>query len=319
MRSPRGSLLSLLLLAPLASSAAPPFFSVDAASPSFPGVSNSDALAPGPVGGPPMLALSLGLAPGDEVNALTDTAPSTGLTLHFSVDRASLGAPGTAPDVASEASAGQQAGDVYSTALAGANQLAFNQSILGELPPIAPGATASPPIDDLDGLELSSTLPVIFSLVTGHPYFGLSLMVGCGGDLFAPGPSLVSAFADLGLASCADDVDALHLDDVTLEAYFSLAPGSPSLLPGSPITGCAAGCSPADVFLVSGFSPGVPGSAVLFASASALGLLPGDNVNALSFGPGPPQVPALGALAPALALLLAIAARLQWRRPRGTG
>ncbi len=75
---------------------------------------------------------------------------------------------------------------------------------------------------------------------------------------------LFFGYATLGLSSCLDDVDALEIDNATNTIYYSLAPGSPSLLPGS-IGGCAAGCSPADIFSISAGSP----VASVYASASA--------------------------------------------------
>jgi hypothetical protein len=236
------------------------------------------------------------------VNGLSQLfEPLGGPRLYFSVDRASQGVAST--PVASEAAAGQQAGDIYSTALEGTHVIAFNQDVLGELPAIAPGVSASPPIDETDGLSIADQTPFLFVMPNGHPHSGVSGQQGCGGDMWLPGPSAALPFASLGLASCADEVDAFELTWEPADAYFSLAPGSPSLLPGSPIAGCSAGCSPADIFFVANISFS-PGSAVLFAPAASLGLLATDNVDGIAFGPAVPQVPALGPWSPLLALLL---------------
>lgn len=131
--------------------------------------------------------------------------------------------------------------------------------------------------------------------------------VGCGGDLFFAG-SLFLGYTALGLHSCLDDVDALEIDTTSNKIYFSLAPGSPALAPGSPIGGCAAGCSAADLFSIQAGAP----AATRFATAANLGLLPSDNVDALALGAAPRAVPALGSWGVLLlsALLVAAAARV---------
>jgi hypothetical protein len=254
-------------------------YSIDGASPSFPAVSNSDLVdRPAGGGGPPAVTLpaaALGLAGGaaDELDALTFGGPVLG-ALYFSVDRLAVGIPGAAPDVASEAAVLQAAGDLY-VSNGGGNALFRNQALLGALPPIPPGAVALPPIDSVDAVDvgaLAGAQPAFFSL-TGANIFGFS-----GADLLVPGPAVAIAAAALGLVP-ADDIDALHVDTVTTgDVYFSLAPGSPSLLAVSP--GCPAPpCSPADVFVVPGGAPPF----VLFAPAAALGLLGGDDVDAFGF------------------------------------
>lgn len=287
----RMTLIAICALFPPATAGAIPFYSVDLASPTlffFPFLSNSDVFAPGPPGGPPPLAVpagGMGLlgAPFDELDAITSGGP-IGL-LHFSVDRFSFGVPVFHSSVFSEAGAGQQAGDVYIAGALPTNVLAFNQDMLSGIPPVPAGIAVPPPIDDLDALDLAGPFPIALSLTGGHPYLGASGFFGCGGDLFAPGlgpPAPLLPFFALGLAACADDVDALHAVFPPGDVYFSLAPGSPSLFPGSPIGACFfAGCSPADVFV----APGAAGFALLFRTAASLGLLPGDNVNALAMSP----------------------------------
>ena len=292
--------------------AAQSFFSVDAASPSVPGVNNSDVLAPGVplVVAVPAAANGIAGAPFDELNAMTAGGP-LGVLL-FSVDRAAVGIPGGPPDVASEAAAGQAAGDVFTSALGGANGLVINQALQGLIPAAPPGAPVVPPIDDLDALDVPGMPPVLFALAPGHPLLGASALVGCGADLFGPGGGPAIPFGALGLGACADDIDALHLDAGTGDLYFSLAPGSPSLAPGSPIAGCGGGCSPADVFIAIG---GV-GPSGIFAPAGALGLLPTDNLNALAFDPPPPPtvVPLMPIWAFAL-LVVALIGVTWWLRP----
>lgn len=234
----------------------------------------------------------------DDLNAfssgatLGNGAPPLGL-LHFSVSQLSVGVGVRAPDVFSEATVGQAAADIYASARVGFNYLVWNQADLGPAPALPTGGFAIPPIDDIDALDLPSGFigGGVFALATGHPHIGPMGLVGCGGDLFTPpavlpGPPM-PAFAfgppgfGLGLASCADDVDALHFaTGPQASFYFSLAPGSPSLLPGSPIAGCLAGCSPADIFAV---LIAAPGAAVRIATAADLGLLPNDDVDAMAW------------------------------------
>ncbi len=283
------SLVAVALSAPLAR--AVPFFSVDAVSPSVPGVSESDILAPGPIGGPPAVAIAagvLGLAGAgiDDLDAITRVVASATLgVLHISVDRFSPGTvPPPPPDVGSEALAGQEAGDIYTVGSLPLQSLAWNQAILGLLPAVPAGVAVLPPIDDLDALDLGAApaLPIM-SLAVGHPYLGASGMVGCGGDLFLPGlaPALPFGAGGLGLLACADEVDALQFDGATGSFLFSLAPGSPSLLPGSPIVGCIAlGCTAADIFVWPGAAPS--GLAI---PAAMLGLGPLDNVDAIAYAP----------------------------------
>src|SRR5262245_10671879 len=261
-------------------------YSITAASPSFPGVSNSAVLTR-PVGGlaPPAVAvppaaLALAGAPGDELDAISYGGPVLAAgSMYFSVDAATVGIPGVPPNVASEAAVFQAAGDVY--VFPPLNALFLNQAMLGEVPPILPGVLAAPPVDNLDALDLGATLagpapapftpPPFFSLAAGN-IFGLS-----GADVLGPGPAILIPAGGLGLA-VADDVDALHIDATTGSIYFSLAPGSPSLFVASP--GCPAPpCSPADIF----FLPGGLLPFILFAPAAALGLLPIDNVDAIAF------------------------------------
>ena len=279
-------------------------FSIDAASPSTTGGSNSAYLLPGAVGGPPVVAesaASLGLAGGstDEVDSMVFGAPPAGNDLHFSVDRFSVGLAG---DVVTEAAQGQAAADIFAVVTLGTNVLVVNQDVLGLSPASVAGTPATPPIDELDAFDFDYSGPgggtlTGYTLVPGHSKTGSA--VGCGGDLFLSngGSFLLGYSGFFGLASCDDDVDAQAGDGTINTVYFSLAPGSPSLAPGSPITGCSSGCSAADVFVkYSGSPPSV------YRTAAQLGLLTTDNVDALALGdgpdpdPGPAPVPSLSAV-----------------------
>jgi hypothetical protein len=292
--------VALLLAAPSPSASAFPFFSLDIASPTLPccGYSESDVFAPGAIGGPPPLVVPAGglglIGFGvDELNAMTTGSPPSGL-IFFSVDRATAGVasvPATV-DVSVEAAVGQAAGDIFvSPGRSGPNILATNQDLMGLVPALPFKTPVPPPIDDLDALDTIGAPPMLMALALGHPYLGASGFGGCGGDLFIPvaggPPAPALPFFALGLATCLDDVDALHFDPGTSDLYFSLAPGSPSLAPG---VICAAGCSPADILV----APGGGGVAFFFAPAAALGLLFTDNVNAIDM-PEPAVVSQLAA------------------------
>lgn len=264
-------------------------FSIDATSPSTAFVSPADILSPGPIGGPPGVAIpfmALGLVPGDDVDAISYILPRA-LPVYFSVDRATVGAPGLfPPNVFTEASVGQAAGDIYIglPPSSSGNTLATNQDLLGLLPPFPPALPATSHTDNLDALEelpggLAPTpTGLLYSLAPGSPTlvtFGYSpadILTTVAGV-----PSVYLAAATLFLVP-TDDVDGLMVGPgvpATLGIAFSLAPGSPSL-------GMA--LSPADIL---GAGPGGP---VPILPASALGLgLPGaaDNVNAIAAVPEP--------------------------------
>ncbi len=135
-----GSSLSIGFAALLTafSATASPFYSIaPVVGTSFPATSNSAVLAPGPIGGPPVViypppVLGVAGAPIDGVNAITTPAP-----LHeffFSVDAVTTGAAGA---VAVEAGFGQAAGDIFGSAFLATNTLVTNQDLLGLLPGVA--------------------------------------------------------------------------------------------------------------------------------------------------------------------------------------
>jgi hypothetical protein len=209
------------------------------------------------------------------------------ITLFFSVERAAVGAPGTA--VAGQAAVGQAAGDIYTTNLAGANTLVYNQDVLSLSPNIPAGQLYVPPpqIDDLDALDLAHSDPVAqptpgmpppqFTLIAGN-VFGVS-----GADILVAGPApagppivwVPEANLGLGTLGPGDDIDGLHYDGIGY--FFSLTPGSPSLA-----AGVCGGTSAADIFYSAG-----GGACVLWNPAPALGLLVTDDVDAISFVPEP--------------------------------
>jgi hypothetical protein len=199
-----------------------------------------------------------------------------------------------------EAAAGHAAGDMYATDFLGTNALVRNQRDLGLAPTSLPGESNQSSIDNLDAYDFSPTIVgslITYTLRPGHLLLGTA--VGCGGDIFYLGATLFFGYPTLGLASCLDDVDAIEVDSGDNIIYYSLAPGSPSLAPGSPITGCSVGCSPADIFA----KILAPGAAYLFATAADLGLRVTDNIDALAmttpdgpidYPPKPNPIPALG-------------------------
>jgi hypothetical protein len=225
------------------------------------------------------------LQPGDVITSLSygfDTLVPNA-TILFSVSPASVGIPGSPPDVFSEALAGEAHADVYAAGTIGAplpNALLLDGD---GLPAGAPPATGlAEPADDLIALatcdpaslanaySFPATFWLYFTLGPGSPSLG---MIGAtSGDILKalfPFPSLgvVVPAASLGLGS-GDVIDALAFNALSGTAVFSLAPGSPTL------ASIAAG--PAD--LLTGPGP------MVIVSATALGLLPTDDIDALDIG-----------------------------------
>lgn len=281
----------------------PETFSIDAASPSVPGlpVDQADLLNPGMSVQIPKANLTLGA--GDELDALSTgiDAVQENNIVYFSVDRLAIGIPGplTPLDVNGQALLNQHAGDIFVTTNQagtgsvpiGINSLHINQNFQGEIPVVGPLVNnVGGPLDNLDALsheefDLAPAIPdqlqdriVYFSLAAGSPTLGggfssADILTSPAGG----GPLGVFALAgQMGLL-VQDDLDALALLDLNGDgianpgmdlALFSLAPGSPTLL--------GAGASPADLFLTS-----FTGLSNLRYPAISLGLLPEDNVDAL--------------------------------------
>lgn len=234
-------------------------FVLDAASASLPAIpaTPGDVLEMGIPGGPfvgplppPVVGLSaatLGLLPGDVVDALSfgDDAGVVGVdALYFSVDRAAAGIPGVPPDVASEIGAvppgiqGEAASDVFVT--------------FGFVPP----GTNTQALDG-DGIPLVPP--------TVYPGWGPGLS-----ELNPlPGPPLNDDIAAFDWAQ-PGRMNAFG-------AFFSLAPGSPSLTPGTnPLL--PGGAEPGDILIAGNGPLGAGGTAAfvaVFIPASGLGLVSG--------------------------------------------
>ncbi|WP_429884790.1 PEP-CTERM sorting domain-containing protein [Geoalkalibacter halelectricus] len=317
------TLLGLLLLWGPSVGAVPidkPSFSIDAASPSNEGnLTPDDILAPGPVvaveGADLNLQDALLLGDYDDLNALSFGRDPIQGPLYFSVDRVSVGLPGT--DVNDLAQPGVEAasGSVFISELDGSNQLAILDRSLG----LQSGFFS----DDLNALEIDT-------LVYQHIYFSIDFLSASNGfgllpyanDIFIDDfdPLNPFAFGELHMGLLAeDDIDALVLWDIVGPgvlnpgrdiALFSLSPFSPSTFTDSGleyIPGLPGHLSPADI-LITDFT----GSYSLWASAWDLGLDPWDNVNAIDTVPEPSTLVLLGT---ALALLAGV--RMRQRRKVG--
>ena len=296
-------------------------FSVDAASPSW--SDPADLLNPGPL--PHVPAGYLGVV-GRDLDALSQGMDIVTLNdiIYFSVDRSSIGMPGTAVYQQSTGSViAQQASDIYVTvhtppvnsyghlsAPQGDNALIIDEA--GNEPMTA-GLGLLP--DNRDNVDAYSMEEFDYYTRPGYTlprdgkqdvsvFYSLDPVGGVGGaDLWMspkldqiPSASLFMSSTTMGLAE-GDDIDALALNAIPYifgepnpvnRAYYSLAPGSPSL--------AAWGASPADVFYTE-----FDGTSILAYSAASLGLLLGDNVDALETNALPEPV-SLSLLAAGLAL-----------------
>jgi hypothetical protein len=310
--SPRGTspLVALLIgIATLvvgasASRGAAPTFALDAISPTLSafGANPGELLqpaappAPGPLA-PPSLALGLaelGLVAGDVPNAVSfgvDALPSG--VVHFAVGRSTSGFAGLfPPDVESESSSGEAAGDVFRSFFPPNNRQALDGDGLGSGTDGIGLDESSGPIDALIGLDLCHPgvvdpdgdgmldAPVYFSLAPGSPTLS-TLGAGAQDILIAPAgggsAALWLAGSALGLVA-GDVIDALSSDGGMV--YFSLAPDSPTLFgpdgePDPPNDPDPDDNTPADV-LSYAFVAVFPGS--------GLGLEETDDVVALAVG-----------------------------------
>ncbi len=270
---------------------------------------------------PPLVGLSaatLGLVPGDVIDALSfgDDSGGLGAPLFFSVDRAAIGVPGAfAPDAGTEVAAvplgiqPEAASDIFVTFDAATGAFpAFNTQILdGDGVPIGPLpfyggfglglaeglALPGPPLnDDLSSFDLG--LPgratfgcAFYSLAPASPTLtaGTNPALPAGGG---PGDIFVSCYGQLGIAApptfqgvafTAALLGLLPGDDVDALA-FPAAGGLFSVAPGGP-----SGYAPGDVL-----TPGAPATVLI--AAPALGLTPADNLDALeSLIPSPCPAP----------------------------
>jgi hypothetical protein len=258
-------------------------FVLDAASASLPGIlaTPGDVLQMGVPGGPapgplppPAIGLSaaaLGLLPGDVVDAFSFGDDTPGGTLYFSVDRLALGVfGGVPPDVFSETNPptlppglqGEAAGDMFAT---------FD-AVSGVFPPF------NTQVVDGNGIPLGPPLP----------YTGRGLGLAEGNPL--PGPPFNDNIV-------AFDWAQPGRMNTTGAAFFSLAPGSPTLVPGTnPLL--LSGAEPGDLLAATVGPLGAAGPAaflIVSIPAAAMGLISGgpgcappacDDVDGLIF-PGP--------------------------------
>lgn len=292
-------------------------FVLDPLSASLPGVPATSGMilrpsAALPAAPPPVVGLTpaqIGLLPGDVIDALSffdDSNFIFGATVYFSVDRASVGVPSFAPEVASEvglvppATQPEAASDLFVTNDPVCAPFGFNHQILdGNGAPLAPpicyggyglGLTEmlpSPPPPYNDNISAFDwSYPgryyfscIVFSLAPGSP----SLTPGGNPSLPSgaePGDILYSCFgvpnpflgiyvpsASLGLVSGGPGCAPPACDDID-----ALSLGSGLYFSISPASPSVPAFSPADVLT---WGPSVA------ISAAGLGLLPSDNVNAL--------------------------------------
>lgn len=250
-----------------------------------------------------------GLVSDDDINGYSLGADpvEANIRLFFSVDRVTVGAPGTA--VFSEAFPGIEsaAGDVYTSLGDSTNQLVRQETSFG----LTTGFFG----DDIDALEYTGS-------GNGNSYFTLALLsttngFGAGGmanDIFLGLQDAFALFADgvldIGL-DADDDIDGFALWDVVNPGQldpgldlmlFSLSPFSPNTL----TSGWGGIYSPADVFFTD-----FTGSFSVRFSAASLGLNPDDNLDGLDteIVPEPSTLALLG-----LAAATALARRATRRR-----
>jgi len=278
-------------------------FSLDSASPSTSiNITPADVLLPGPVVDIP--GRSLGLQenfPSGPYDSLADFSfgrdPIQG-PLYFSVDRVSVGLPGTAVFAQAQPGVASAAGDVFQALPpVGGNSLFIRGAQLG----LAPGFFG----DDLDGLELNAkpspnTYFAIGRLSATNSFgagtLASDILVSAGNGQF----TVYATNAMMGLQP-NDGIDGLVLWSQNLGqvadpgidmALFSVDPFSPDAFTetGLNYIPCVPGhMSPADVCFTN-----FTGSFSLWASAGALGLRPDDNVDALATIPEPGGLVLLG-------------------------
>ena len=278
---------AVLAVATVSSAQAAPFFSVDPASPAIALVptTESDILTSGP--GAPVVVTpgaALGLAPFDNVNALSsgkDQVIGASGQVFFSVDRLSLGDPGTGVEAEVLGGPLGQAPDVFRTSVgAFTNALHLDNTTV----PLMDGFFG----DDIDALNevVAPDGMDFFSIDFFSPSNGFGAMDEASDIFFG---TLATKYADgvidIGLAP-GDDIDALILVDVGTrgvldpgldQAFFSI-----SSLSTSAFTGGGGPFSPADI-LYTNFTGIAP---VVALSSTSIGLMPTDELNAL-YNPEP--------------------------------
>lgn len=222
---------------------------------------------------------ALGLQAGDNITSMSCRGSlSAGARVLFSVTSGSVGVAGTAPDVASEAAAGEVGADIFDGGVVGAvvaNTLLADDdgTISSPAGPFAGlGLAETDDIDALAACDLSDadTENLYFTLGPGSPTIALIPTASAAAvyvkSIGTPGlPTLAFQAAHMGLTN-ADVLDAFVYDVGMHKAAYSLAPGSPSLgtipaLPGD---------------ILQGF-----GTPLAFIPGSSLGLAPGDDLDGL--------------------------------------
>jgi len=250
----------------------------------YPELTNTDILAPGPFGGPPILALDGSFVGLPDTWAFDDVAHSMGARadiFYFSTNRKSQGLVNT--DVRGQANFGQHEGDVFTSSRDGTNTLVVNQADWGMLPAINSDVFWEDAGDNIVSLDLKpegTGLPTIGGADIVYNLDSNNTMGVSGADILAPGVGVIVGYAALGLLF-DDEIDAMHVDNGDI--YFSLKRDSISALLN--------GFSGADVFL-----SGADGAFSLWATAAQLGLQDVDEIDAIAFTsvPAPASLALLG-------------------------
>lgn len=242
-----------------------------------------------------------GLLADDDINGYSLGADpiQANIRVFFSVDRLTIGAPGTAVFNEALPAVESAAADVYTSLGDSTNQLVRQESFFG----LTTGFFG----DDIDALEYTGS-------GNGYSYFTLGYLstsnafgaAGMANDIFLGLQGAFALFADgaihIGL-DADDDIDAFALWDVVNPGQldpgldlmlFSLSPFSPNTL----TSGWGGIYSPADVFFTD-----FTGSFSVRFSAASLGLDAYDNLDGLDTEIVPePSTLALAGLAAATAL-----------------
>jgi len=225
----------------------------------------------------------LGLQAGDNITSLScRSAYAADSRIIFSVTSTSTGVAGTAPDVFSEAAAGEVGADLFDGGLwqaPAANRLVVDDDGTISNPAGSFAGLGLAETDDIDavtGCDLSDadTENVYFTLGTGSPSLALDPTASAAAvfvkAIGSPGPpTLAFQAAHFGLTN-VDVFDGFIYAVSEHKAVYSLAPGSPSL---ATIDGT--GALPGDI--LQGF-----GTPHIFIPGSTLGLAPGDDIDGLA-------------------------------------
>jgi hypothetical protein len=219
--------------------------------------------------------------------------------IQFSVDKASVGLPGTAVNIEAVGlpSSPEAAGDVFQGPSPGIGQ---NVLISDE---DAQGLFAPPPpdLDELDALEVNDApglTQVLYSLSEKYPITlinPLGPVPGCGADIWSYGGVIWADHLDLNLfgprtagAPPYDDIDALFVCPwffaSSYAVFFSLAPGSPTLTGANP--SLPKGCDPGDILRVNCLPGGFHGPGIgpfVVVHAATIGLT-GDRIGNSGIG-----------------------------------